>query len=48
VAAALLAAGLFLGSLAGARIAVALPGAVLEKTFGVMVGLIGLKIILGR
>jgi hypothetical protein len=46
--AALLAAGFFLGSLAGARIAVALPAAALEKIFGVMVVLIGLKMIFGR
>ncbi len=47
-AAALLAAGLFIGSLVGARIAVALPSAVLEKVFGLMAILIGLKMILMR
>lgn len=47
-AAALLAVGLFLGSLVGARIAVALPAAVLEKIFGLMAILIGLKMILMR
>ncbi len=47
-AAALLAAGFFLGSLAGAKIAVAIPALALEKFFGVMVVLIGLKMIFGR
>ncbi len=47
-AAALLAVGLFVGSLVGARIAVALPAAVLEKIFGLMAILIGLKMILMR
>lgn len=46
--AALLAVGFFLGSLAGARIAVALPAAALEKIFGVMIVLIGLRMIFGR
>jgi uncharacterized protein len=46
--AALLAAGFFVGSLAGARIAVALPATALEKIFGVMVVLIGVKMIVGR
>lgn len=47
-AAALLAAGFFFGSLAGARIAVAIPAAALEKAFGIMVVLIGLKMMFGR
>jgi uncharacterized membrane protein YfcA len=46
--AALLAAGFFLGSLAGARIAVAVPAPALERVFGVLVVLIGLKMIFGR
>jgi len=46
--AALLAAGFFLGSLAGARMAVAIPASALEKAFGVMIVLIGLKMIFGR
>ena len=44
----LLAAGFFVGSLAGARIAVALPAAALEKILGVMIVLIGLKMILSH
>ena len=47
-AAALLAAGFFLGSLAGARIAVAIPETALEKVFGAMVILIGLRMMFGR
>lgn len=46
--AALLAAGFFLGSLAGARIAVAIPATALERVFGGMVILIGLKMLIGR
>jgi hypothetical protein len=46
--AALLAMGFFFGSLAGARVAVALPAALLEKIFGVMVTLIGLRMVVGR
>ncbi len=46
--AALLAAGFFIGSLAGARIAVALPDLALEKIFGLMVVLIGLRMTFGR
>ena len=46
--AAALAVGFFLGSLGGARIAVALPAATLEKIFGVVVVLIGLKMMFGR
>ena len=46
--AALLAAGFFLGSLAGARIAVAIPATALERVFGAMVILIGLKMMIGR
>jgi uncharacterized membrane protein YfcA len=44
----LLAVGFVLGSLAGARIAVTLPDAALEKIFGAMVVLIGLRMIFGR
>lgn len=44
----LLAAGFFLGSMAGARIAVTLPAAILEKVFGIVVVLIGAKMIIGR
>ena len=44
----LLAAGFFFGSLAGARIAVAIPAATLERIFGAMVVLIGLKMMFGR
>ena len=46
--AALLAVGFFLGSLAGARIAVAIPPAILERVFGVMVVLIGVKMVIGH
>lgn len=46
--AALLAVGFFLGSMIGARIAVALPAATLEKVFGILVTLIGLKMVVGR
>jgi uncharacterized membrane protein YfcA len=46
--AALLAADLFPGSLAGARIATAIPAPALEKVFGVLVVLIGLKTIFSR
>jgi hypothetical protein len=47
-AAALLAAGFFLGSLAGARIAVSISATTLERAFGAMIILIGLKMIIGR
>ncbi len=47
-AAVLLAGGFFLGSMAGARIAVSMPETTLEKIFGAMVILIGLKMIIGR
>ncbi len=44
----LLAAGFFLGSMAGARIAVALPAGVLERVFGIVIVLIGAKLIVGQ
>jgi uncharacterized membrane protein YfcA len=43
-----MAAGFLVGSLAGARIAVHLPGGTLEKIFGVVMVLIGVKLIFGR
>jgi uncharacterized membrane protein YfcA len=47
-AAALLATGFFLGSMGGAKIAVSMSASVLEKVFGVVIVLIGLKMIFGR
>jgi uncharacterized membrane protein YfcA len=44
-AAALIALGFIAGSIGGARIAVTLPGPILQKVFGVMVVLIGLKLV---
>lgn len=44
----LLVIGFFFGGLIGARIAVALPSAVLEKVFGVALLLISLKMIFSR
>src|SRR5512147_2030694 len=38
-----LASGFFLGSMAGARIAVMLPAAALEKFFGIVIVLVGAK-----
>jgi uncharacterized protein len=40
--------GFFLGGLFGGKIAVGLSNAVLEKVFGVVILLIGIKMILGR
>ncbi|MCE5313758.1 MAG: TSUP family transporter [Armatimonadota bacterium] len=45
-AAALIAAGFFVGGLLGSKIAVGLPNAILEKVFGVTLLVIGLKMIL--
>jgi uncharacterized membrane protein YfcA len=47
-AAALIALGFVAGSIGGAKLAVTLPTAVLEKGFGVMIVLIGLRLIIGR
>jgi len=47
-AAALLAAGFFVGSLAGARVAVAIPETTLARVFGAMIILIGLKMMFSR
>lgn len=46
--ASLIAAGFVVGSLWGAKLAVGLPNAVLEKVFGVGIILIGLKMLLTR
>jgi uncharacterized membrane protein YfcA len=43
-----MAAGFLIGSLAGARIAVHLPGGTLEKIFGLIMVFIGMKLIFGR
>jgi len=45
-AAALIAAGFFVGGLLGSKIAIGLPNTVLEKIFGGMLLVIGLKMIL--
>jgi uncharacterized membrane protein YfcA len=47
-AAGLIAVGFVAGSLGGAKLAVALPTQYLEKGFGIVIVLIGLKMILGR
>ena len=46
--AAFMAAGFFFGGLVGARFAVGLSSAVLEKVFGVALLLISVKMILGK
>lgn len=46
--AAVIAAGFIIGSLFGARFAVGVPNAVLEKVFGIVIVLIGLRMIFGK
>lgn len=46
--AAFMAAGFFVGGLLGARVAIGLSGAVLEKVFGVFLLLISVKMIFGK
>ncbi|MFZ1081130.1 MAG: TSUP family transporter [Candidatus Kryptoniota bacterium] len=46
--ASLIAAGFIVGSLFGARFAVGIPNAILEKVFGVVIVLIGLRMIFGK
>jgi uncharacterized membrane protein YfcA len=46
--AAFMAVGFFVGGLLGARVAIGLSGAVLEKVFGVVLLLISVKMILGK
>ncbi|ADI01992.1 MAG TPA: sulfite exporter TauE/SafE family protein [Syntrophothermus lipocalidus] len=47
-AAGLICLGVFVGGLFGARIATALPASALQKVFGVLVLLVGIKMILNR